>query len=79
MDSVDGRSAVHTGFYASKEFPRLGMKLQLAANDRIWQRGVREIIMRVGVRGDGPRLGVLYRRLGAEPCGELHRLGREAV
>jgi hypothetical protein len=30
--------------------------------------------MRAGVVGAGPRMGALYRRLGAEPFGELYKM-----
>jgi GNAT superfamily N-acetyltransferase len=66
--------ARHTAFYASPLIKGLGMRLLRAANDALRVRGVDAIIMRAGIRGDGPRIGTLYRRLGAEPFGELYRL-----
>jgi hypothetical protein len=53
---------------------RLGMKLQKASIAALKARGVSEIIMRAGVRGTGSRQGVLFKRLGAEPFGQLYKL-----
>lgn len=53
---------------------RLGMRLQRAAVETLRDRGVTEIYARAGVRGSGPRLGVMYRRLGAEEFGQLYKL-----
>lgn len=66
--------ATHTGFYGSPAIPGLGMRLLRAANDALRTRGVDAIIMRAGVAGAGPRMGALYRRLGAAPFGELYKL-----
>jgi hypothetical protein len=74
MDDASVLSSQHTTFFASPEFPGLGMKLTRAANEALRAKGVGEIIFRAGVRGDGPRLGTLYRRLGAEDCGRLYML-----
>lgn len=57
----------------------LGMRLQRAAVERLRQRGVTEIYLRAGVRGAGPRLGVLYRRLGAEDFGQMYKLQLQAA
>jgi L-amino acid N-acyltransferase YncA len=74
LEDYEQTIATHTAFVASAAIPRLGMRMLRAANDALRERGVNEAQMRAGVRGDGPRLGVLYRRLGAEPFGELYRL-----
>lgn len=74
MDDVRVLAAQHTTFFASEQFPGLGMKLTRAANAALRAKGVGEIIHRAGVRGDGPRLGTLYRRLGAEDYGHLYVL-----
>lgn len=68
-------SALHTTFFASKDAPGLGMKLQRASIEALRSRGVSEVVFREGVRGDGHRMGALYRRLGAERAGELYQLG----
>jgi hypothetical protein len=75
LDAENTLDAMHLPFFASKDMPGLGMKLQRASIERLRTRGVSEVFMRAGVRGSGPRLGTMYRRLGAEPFGELYRLG----
>lgn len=67
-------SAVHTTHYASPEFPGLGLKLQRASVAALRARGVVEIFFHEGVRADGPRMGVIYKRLGASEFGKFHRL-----
>lgn len=71
-------SAVHTARYSSSEFPGLGMKIQREADNCLRRRGVSEVIMRTGIRGDGPRLATMYRRAGAAHDGELYRLDLRA-
>jgi hypothetical protein len=65
---------MHLPFFASKDMPGVGMKLQRASIEALRQRGVGELLMKAGVRGDGPRLGSMFRRLGAEDCGQLYRI-----
>lgn len=75
--SLEGPSlkiAIHTMFFAAPEFPGLGLKLQRYALQALREKGIDEIFWRAGPRGDGPRMGPLYRRLGALPDGELYRL-----
>lgn len=67
-------SACHTAFYASSDYPGLGLKLQRKALEELRDRGVYEVVMRAGVRGAGERVSSLYRRLGAEPFGTYYRL-----
>jgi hypothetical protein len=67
-------SATHTTFYADPAFPGLGMKLQREALARLKDRGVDEVVWEAGKRGSGPRLGAMYRRLGAVEHGETYRL-----
>ena len=50
------------------------MRLLMRANDALRERGVQQIWMRAGVAGSGPRMGAVYRRLGAQPWGELYKL-----
>jgi len=72
---VAGRAwACHTAFYASPDYPGLGLKLQRKALEGLRGRGVHEVVMRAGVRGSGERVSALYRRLGAEPFGAYYRL-----
>lgn len=74
LEAQNRLSAVHTTFYASKDAPGLGLKLQRAALGFLKERGVSELFMRAGPRGDGPRTGALYRRLGAADDGQIYRL-----
>jgi GNAT superfamily N-acetyltransferase len=74
IDGADILSGIHVPFYADPSFPGLGMLLQRFARDELRKRGCTEIFMRAGVRGSGPRLGALYRRLGAEELGQLYRI-----
>lgn len=71
----EGRTAAtHTTFYADPSFPGLGMKLQRHALETLKARGVDEVVWEAGKRGSGPRLGAMYRRLGAMEHGETYRL-----
>ncbi len=67
-------SGTNTTFFASPEFPGLGLKLQRAAIQSLKARGVDEVFFEAGNRGDGPRLGSMYRRLGAADHGRTYRL-----
>lgn len=75
FDAPNIVQAWHTIFFASPDMPGLGIKLQRAALERLRTLGVDEVVMRAGVRGSGPRLGALYKRLGAEDLGHLYRYG----
>jgi hypothetical protein len=72
-------SATNTTFFASKDVPGLGMKLQRAAIRSLKERGVDEVFMQAGVRGSGPRIDAIYRRLGAEDNGQVFRLALSEV
>lgn len=74
LEDANRITAVHTTFYAAPEFPGLGMKLQRAALARLREIGVDEVYFRAGPRGNGPKMGALYRRLGAVSDGDLYRL-----
>ena len=67
-------SAVNTLFFASSEFRNLGIKLQRASVEYLKRRGVAEVAMRAGTRGSGPKMGALYRRMGAIEVGEMYLL-----
>jgi hypothetical protein len=71
-------TACHSTFFASPHIKRLGMKLQHVAVETLREKGVSDLMMRAGVVGDGPRLGTLYRRMGAEDFGQMYRLDLEA-
>lgn len=68
--------AVETTFFASRDFPGLGMKLQRETIRRLFAKGISEVWFRSGDRGDGPRLDAMYKRLGAQPSGAIWRLNR---
>jgi hypothetical protein len=74
LESVDGVMATNTFFYASKQIRGLGMRLQRASLAALKERGANELFLLAGPRGEGPRMGGLYRRLGAEDSGRLFRL-----
>lgn len=79
LESPEVTSAMHTTFFASKEFPGLGMKLQRASIAALRERGVDELFLRAGTRGNGPKMPALYRRLGAEDFGQLFKLELKAA
>lgn len=60
--------------FATPHYPGVGLKLHRAAIEQLRERGVDDLVMRAGVRADGPRLGALYRRLGATDHGQLWRI-----
>jgi len=66
--------AQHTTFFADKAFPGLGLKLQRAAMANLKEKNVSEVFMRAGVRGEGERIGALYKRLGAQDFGRMYRV-----
>jgi hypothetical protein len=74
LDAPDLLSAMHLPFFVSKDTPGLGMKLQRASIEGLRARGVDEVFFRAGTRGDGPRLGAIYKRLGAVDFGQLFKL-----
>jgi len=74
LDSPDEMLAEQTIYFADPSFPGLGLKTQRAALDDLKARGVHRVLMRAGHRGSGPRLGTLFRRLGASEFGQLYQL-----
>lgn len=74
MEEKGRRSAIHTTFFADGYTPGIGLRLQRFALARLKERGIDEVFFRAGPRGSGPRMGALYRRLGAEPDGDMYRL-----
>lgn len=74
LDQRDMLMAQNLLPFASPECPGLGRRLQGAAIEMLRAKGVTQVFARAGVRGDGPRLGSLYRRLGFEADGELFKL-----
>ena len=75
LESAEITSAIETTFYASPSVPGLGMKLQRFSLQKLKEAGrVDEIVFRAGVRGSGPKMGAIYKRLGAADDGEMYRL-----
>jgi hypothetical protein len=74
LENTHDTSAMHSVFYASPDAPGLGMKLHRAALAALRERGVDEVYYRAGMRGSGPKMGALYRRLGATADGEQYKL-----
>ena len=81
LESETKTTATQTTFFATRDAKNmnLGLKLQHAAIEAARRRGADEVVMRAGVRGAGPKMGALYRRLGAEDHGQLFRLSLEAA
>lgn len=67
-------TATHTTFYTDSASPGLGLKLQRAALRELKKRGVDEVFLEAGQRGSGPRLSVLYKRLGALDYSQVYRM-----
>lgn len=68
-------TATETVFFVREDAGRfLGLRLQRAAIEAFRRLRISEVHLRAGIRGDGERLGLLYRRLGAERFGELYKL-----
>lgn len=74
LEEVGRFAGLHTTHYASPEFPGLGLKLHRASVAALRSRGSAEVFFHEGVRADGPRMGVIYKRLGAQEFGKLYRL-----
>jgi len=74
LDAQGVIAAENLPFFVSQDAPGIGMKLQRASVEALRDRGVGEVLMRAGVRGSGPRLGAMYRRMGAEDMGRLYKL-----
>ncbi len=74
LDSPNEMLAEQTIFFADPSFPGLGMKTQKAAVSDLRAIGVDRVLLRAGHRGSGPRLGALFRRMGAQPFGQIYSL-----
>jgi len=80
LDAEDRTEALHLPFFVSKDCPGgLGMKLQRAASEALWAKGVTDLFGRTGARGAGPRLDIVYRRQGFEEFGTLYRIDLTAA
>lgn len=71
--------ATSSAFFVSKRFRGIGPRMQRELVTRLRARGVGEVQLRAGVRGSGPKLEGLYRRMGAEPFGQLFNLSLKAA
>lgn len=75
LEYNDGLLGVHTLFYTSKHIKNIGMRLQRASVAALKQKGIKEVILRAGVRGStAGKIATLYKRLGAEDFGHLYRI-----
>lgn len=72
-NDFEPRTATHSEFYASAEWPGAGLKLQRAALVALAAKGVDRVFMRSGT-GPGSRIETLYKRMGAEPEGKLFKI-----
>lgn len=71
-DDQNCHTAHQLNFYVSPDARGLGMRLQRESLRRIEARGGRwRVVGRAGPRGDGPRMGTVWKRLGLEPDGQL--------
>lgn len=66
--------ATNTAFFASPDAPGLGLKLQRASLAEMKKMGVDHVFWEASLRGDGPRIGALYKRLGAAEHGRTYRM-----
>lgn len=76
-DSGTARSATHTLFFASREWPGAGLRLQQEAIRRLKGKGFSEIIMR-STPGPGAKIETIYKRIGADFDGKIFRINLEA-
>lgn len=74
LESADLKCATQNAFFVDPSYRGLGMRLQREALNRLREKGVDEAYFRAGVRASGPRMGVMYKRLGAQPFGEWYKL-----
>lgn len=66
--------AVQTLFYGSPDARGVGTGLQKASVTALEARGGEwSVIQKAGHRGSGPRLGAMFKRMGSEDLGTLHR------
>lgn len=73
LDSASARSATHTLFFASKEWPGAGLRLAREATRRLKSKGFNEIIMRSGL-GVGAKVETIWKRIGADFDGKIFKV-----
>ena len=73
--------ATQLGLFVSRDAKgaNLGLRLASASVAAAKRRGAGKVFIRAGMRGDGPRIGVVARRLGAKESGVLHEIDLEAA
>lgn len=74
FEDASRKSAIQTTFFVSENAPNMGIKMQRAAIEKLRERGVEEVFFRAGPRGDGPRMGAMFKRIGASHDGEFYRM-----
>lgn len=71
-------AAYQNTFFVKKEYRGLvGPMMRKAAKKELLLRGVDHLILKSGIRADGPRLAKMYEHEGAEFVGSLYRLQLE--
>lgn len=78
LEAENVQSSQHTLFFASPTMPGLGMKLQRASLVALKKKGVAETFMRAGIRGNGDRMDIIYKRLGGQDFGRMFRVGLDS-
>lgn len=73
LDSADMKSATHTLFFASRDWPGAGLRLQREAIRRLRDKGYGEVLMRSGT-GLGGKVEKIYNRIGAELDGRIFKM-----
>jgi hypothetical protein len=74
MEYLGETEALNTAFYVSPDMPGIGLRLLRSSADALMQRGIDTLYMRAGIVGSGPKMGALFRRMGAYSYGEMYRL-----
>ena len=79
LENAKHKVGTQTAFYVSKDFRGIGTKLMRASVDRLREKGCGEVLFRTPTRANGAKAGALFRRMGAQPFGELYSLILEAA
>lgn len=72
-------SGIQNTFYVSPEFRGIGPRMESTALQMLAGRGIKEAVFKAGIRGDGPRLGAMFERLGAREAGRLYTMTLKAA
>ena len=78
MENAEHVQGYLTALFVDQTVRGVGPRLIRASVDALRERGCREVILRAGVRGSGPKAGALYRRMGAKPLGMVYSLMGDA-